>query len=257
MARTDNILHEIVASKRREIAAAAVAGLYSERIPDTPTRPMSKALASSPCGIIAECKRRSPSKGEIHPMAMAEDIVGGYARAGAAACSVLTDTPFFGGSILDLMRARQAVDIPLLRKDFIIDERQIFEARQAGADAILLIAAVLSPSEAERLASTATALGLEVLMEFHSTDELDRMNPHVSMAGVNNRNLTTFATDPELSLRMCGYLPEGVVKVAESGLTSMTEIRHLQSAGYRGFLIGETFMRHPDPGNALSAFLAS
>lgn len=222
----------------------------------TPLPPsMKTALLQSPTGIIAEFKRRSPSKGEIHPKAMVCDIVPGYEQAGAAACSVLTDTPYFGGALADLAVASSLVTMPLLRKDFTISEYQIAQARIYGASAILLIAAVLTADEMQRFTDYAHSLGLEVLVEVHNAAELDKLPDGADMVGVNNRDLTTFRTDPALSLHIASILPDKVVKVAESGLTSMDEVRRLRDAGYRGFLIGETFMRHDNPADALKRFI--
>lgn len=252
-----SILQQIVDNKRREIAAVTALGL-AFREPDASTRParsMSRALADSPTGIIAEFKRRSPSKGDIHPMAITSDVIPAYTHAGASACSILTDTPYFGGALTDLATARTLTDIPLLRKDFIVSDIQIQEAAIYGADAILLIASALTRDEIESLTGTAHSLGLEVLLELHSIDEIDKFYSEVDMVGVNNRNLSNFHTDPSMSLTLAGILPDDVVKVAESGLSSISEIIKLRDAGYSGFLIGETFMRHPDPGLALSRFI--
>lgn len=255
-----DILQQIVANKRREVAAKAALGLYRGietqvvRVLRTPLS-MSRRLEESPTGIIAEFKRRSPSKGEIHPRAMAEKVLGGYERAGAAACSVLTDTPYFGGSLDDLALARRSVSLPLLRKEFIVDERQILEARCYGADAVLLIASVLTAGEIERFTLTAHHAGLEVLLELHGNCELDKMTDGVDMIGVNNRNLATFKVDIEESLLMVSQLPRDAVKVAESGITSMMQLRELRAAGYQGFLIGERFMRNADPASALNDFI--
>lgn len=217
---------------------------------------MSRQLSDSPTGIIAEFKRRSPSRGDIHPMAMVNEVVGGYTSAGASACSILTDTPFFGGALSDLAVARKVTDIPLLRKDFIVDEYQIYQAALFGADAILLIAAVLSAQDIVRYTDLAHRFGLEVLLELHSMSELDSFYSQVDMVGINNRDLTTFHTDPALSMKMARELPGNVVKVAESGLTSMSEVQRLREAGYRGFLIGETFMKEKNPGEALAKFIS-
>lgn len=252
-----DILQQIVAYKRREVAAKAFLGLYrgmEDGVRHTPLS-MSRRIAESSTGIIAEFKRRSPSKGEIHPMVMAGSVVAGYERAGAAACSVLTDTPYFGGSLADLADARREVSLPLLRKEFIIDERQILEVRRYGADAVLLIASVLTAREIERFTLTAHHAGLEVLLELHSISELDKVADGVDMVGVNNRDLTTFEVDIDESMSMAAQLPRGMVKVAESGLTSMAQIRALRTAGYQGFLMGERFMRHADPAAALKDFI--
>lgn len=251
-----DILQQIVSNKRREVEAMSALRAFDctgrER-----KRSMSGVLDASSTGIIAEFKRRSPSKGEIHPKALVADVIPGYAAAGASACSILTDTPYFGGALTDLAVARSLTDIPLLRKDFIVSEFQIQEAAYYGADTVLLIASALTRVEIERFTDCAHSIGLEVLLELHSMEELDKFCPAVEMVGVNNRNLATFHTDPELSLKVARELPDNVVKVAESGLTSMTEVRRLRDVGYRGFLIGETFMREPNPGEAVANFLAN
>lgn len=251
-----NILDEIIANKRREIDAeikrvGGIPDISGSMMPPS----MKSALINSQTGIIAEFKRRSPSKGEIHPKAMVNDIIPGYEQAGAAACSVLTDTPYFGGSLTDLAVASSLVSMPLLRKDFTISEFQIAQARLYGASAVLLIAAVLSAEEMQRFTRYAHANGLEVLVEVHNVAELYKLPTDADMVGVNNRDLTTFRTDPTLSLHIASLLPDNVVKVAESGLTSISEVNRLRDAGYRGFLIGETFMRHDHPADALRRFL--
>ncbi len=251
----EDILSQIVANKRREVAAK----------PQNPFRhyrhyepvSMADALTASPTGIIAEFKRRSPSKGEIHPMADVASVVPGYEAAGAAACSVLTDTRFFGGSLDDLLSARAAARLPLLRKEFIIDPRQIAEARACGADAVLLIASVLTAAEIERFTTAAHQMGLEVLLELHSESEIGKIDPHVDMIGVNNRDLHTFATSIDHTVRMASLLPDGPVKVAESGLSSPDQVAMLRRAGYRGFLMGERFMKEDDPAAALASFINS
>lgn len=255
-----DILKTIITAKRQEIAAKAALGLYDTIIESAAACThevisMSRALAASQSGIIAEFKRRSPSKGDIHPAADVASVVPAYENSEAAACSILTDTRFFGGSLNDLALARSLTRLPLLRKDFIIDERQIFEARAFGADAVLLIAAALSFDEICRFTNTAHSLGLEVLLELHDESELDRLVATVDMVGINNRNLSTFATDTKASVRMASSLPDSMVKVAESGITDMKEVSHLRKAGYRGFLIGETFMKHDNPGHALKSFI--
>lgn len=250
-----NILQQIVDNKRREVEAMSRHPLPIR--PGIATRSMSHALAESPTGIIAEFKRRSPSKGDIHPMAMVNEVIPAYAQGGASACSILTDTPYFGGALTDLAAARTLTGLPLMRKDFIVSEFQIREAAIYGADAILLIASALNRDEIERFTACAHSLNLEVLLELHSADEMSRFCPNVDMVGVNNRNLSTFHTAPTLSLTLARELPDNVVKVAESGLTSMDEVRRLRDAGYRGFLIGESFMRHTDPGQALTQFINS
>lgn len=253
------ILDKIIENKRREVDskspsdmdAIASLALSSQQ----PILSMRDNLAQSATGIIAEFKRRSPSKGDIHAGALVNEVVSGYERHGASACSILTDTVFFGGALTDLCVARNTVNLPLLRKDFIVSEYQIYEARVYGANAILLIAAALSFDEIVRFTTLAHNLNLEVLLELHSREELDRFNPEADMVGINNRNLATFVTDPGLSLSMAQQLPAETLKVAESGLTSMAEIHRLRNAGYRGFLIGETFMKADNPGEALKHFI--
>lgn len=250
-----NILDKIIANKRREVDA--MCELFGEEVNVTTQRDtisLSRALLDSPTGIIAEFKRRSPSKGEIHPLALVNEIVPAYEEAGAAACSVLTDTVYFGGALPDLVNARSVSNLPLLRKDFVISRRQIAEARAWGADAVLLIAAALSAGEVEEFTRYAHSLDLEVLFEIHNARELEKYSPEVDMVGVNNRDLTTFVTDPMLSEIVAHELPADVVKVAESGLTSISEVERLREAGFSGFLIGETFMKHDNPGEALRKF---
>lgn len=251
-----DILQQIIDNKRREVEALSRhSNILFTSLEPRQHRSMATALTDSKTGIIAEFKRRSPSKGEIHPMAMVSDIIPAYTKAGASACSILTDTPYFGGALSDLASARTVTDIPLLRKDFIVSEFQIAEAAIYGADTILLIASALTREEIVRLTDHAHSLHLEVLLELHSENEIDKLYTAADMVGINNRNLSTFDTDPNLSLTLADKLPDNMIKVAESGLTSMTEVRKLRDAGYRGFLIGETFMRNPHPGNALREFL--
>lgn len=252
-----DILQQIVDNKRREVEAMAAIdrGVTFSSSHPRATVSMKHALSVSPSGIIAEFKRRSPSKGEIHPKAIVSDVVTGYEKAGASACSILTDTPFFGGALTDLAVARSCVELPLMRKEFIVSEYQIEEARRYGADAVLLIASVLDRETISRFTTLAHSLDLEVLLELHTMEELDRFCPDADMVGINNRNLKTFHTDPMLSMKMVRELPSDIVKIAESGLTSMAEVMRLRDAGYRGFLIGETFMRSSDPGRALAEFI--
>lgn len=206
-------------------------------------------------GIIAEFKRKSPSKGIINDKANVVDVTRAYAANGASALSVLTDHSFFGGSTEDLIAAR-VNSLPILRKDFIIDEYQLEEARAMGADVILLIAACLSPDEVRKLAKAAQELGLEVLLELHDEEELGHVCEFTPVVGINNRNLKTFTVDIERSLAMASRLPEGTIKVAESGIDSVANIKIFREHGFRGFLIGEHFMKAPDPGKAFADFVA-
>lgn len=279
-----DILSEITDHKRIEVELqkqAVSPEQLREQVRDlmenspVPRRSMKRALASSPAGIIAEFKRRSPSKGWIYETAKADEIPAAYEAAGASAISILTDEKFFGGSLQDIRTARPLVDIPILRKDFIIDEYQLLQARIAGADAVLLIAACLTQEECADLTARAHALGLEVLLEIHSPRELAYISKDVDMVGVNNRNLGTFVTDVENSFRIAGQLRQTIADVrnvpdaqgssdtprnlpllvSESGISHPETICRLRAAGFRGFLIGETFMKTPQPGDALKGFI--
>lgn len=240
-----DVLEEIVAHKRVEI----------ETLAHSPLPSMREALMSSPTGIIAEFKRRSPSRGWINEQASADSVPLAYQQNGAAALSILTDREFFGGSDEFIRRARRSgVTLPILYKNFIIDEFQLYQARLCGASAVLLIAACLTLKECKALMAKAHALGLEVLLEMHSESELDYAALEPDMYGINNRNLGTFVTSVENSFRLAESLPKGVCKVSESGISSPDTIRQLRSVGYRGFLIGETFMKAADPGAALRQY---
>lgn len=260
-----NILDTIIAFKRREVAlrkAECPFGVLSKRAESLCGSVMSgrsfrSALLHSDSGIIAEFKRKSPSRGFIKRDAEVSVIAEGYARSGASAMSVLTDGPFFGGTLEDLRMARRTVDLPLLRKDFIVDEYQVFEAKVAGADAILLIAAALSPGEVQGLARTARELGLEVLLEIHREEELDHLCKEADVVGINNRDLTTFVTDTARSLQLAERIPARFVKISESGISVPETVKELRKAGFRGFLMGENFMKEPDPAAALKNFIGA
>ncbi|MBN1949909.1 MAG: indole-3-glycerol phosphate synthase TrpC [Bacteroidales bacterium] len=205
-------------------------------------------------GIIAEFKRRSPSKGIINDGVKVEKVTRGYAAAGASGLSVLTDFNFFGGSVDDLQKARAVNDIPILRKEFIIDPYQVYEAKAIGADAILLIAAILTKKEASDLALLARDLDLQVLMELHDLSELEILNEHLDIVGVNNRNLNNFEVSLENSVRLAKQIPDHFLKISESGIRTTSDIAYLKQYGFQGFLIGENFMRETDPAAALAAF---
>jgi indole-3-glycerol phosphate synthase len=260
-----DILETIVANKRLEVARQKevipvdmLLSTGAQRL-NTQTVSMSKALASSSTGIIAEFKRRSPSKGWLHQSARVEDVIPAYEAGGATACSVLTDSDFFGGSFTDLKNARRLVQLPLLRKDFVIDEYQIFQARILGADAVLLIAAILDEDECSNLARMAHQLDMNVLLEIHSEDELSYINEDIDMLGVNNRNLGTFATDTDNSFRLIEKMKaeagSDILLVSESGISSASDIIRLREAGFRGFLLGEAFMKTDDPGATLAMMI--
>ena len=256
----EDILSEIIANKRKEVdlqkQAISIEQLC-EGIGDLlPTRSMKQAIASSPTGIIAEFKRRSPSKGWIKENARPEEIVPAYAASGASAVSILTDEIFFGGTLRDIRTVRPLINLPILRKDFIIDEYQLYQARIVGADAVLLIAAALEQTQCRALADKAHELGLEVLLEIHNTDELPYIYKDIDMVGINNRNLGSFHTDVANSFRLAEQLPQDTILVSESGISQPVTVSKLHDAGFRGFLIGETFMRTEKPAETLKEFIS-
>lgn len=257
-----DILEEIVAHKRREIEQLKAS--LSERelqakvereCRDAPPS-MAQALARSATGIIAEFKRKSPSKGWIKADGSPDSIPLDYQRHGAAAISILTDGPFFGGSDGAVSRARlSGVTLPILYKNFVIDSYQLLQARLCGASAVLLIAACLGKAECARLTGLAHSLGMEVLLEMHTEAELEYAALDPDMCGVNNRNLGTFETTVDNSFRLAALLPPGATKVSESGISSADTVARLRRAGFSGFLIGETFMKCNEPGPALGRFI--
>lgn len=249
------ILDKIIADKKSEVALKKklipVSQLENSVLFDGRTTSLSKNLRNNPIGIIAEHKRRSPSKQVISQAFSVEDVVTGYQNAGASGISVLTDGKYFGGSLDDLVLAKASVTIPLLRKEFIIDEYQILEAKAHGADVILLIAACLTRNEIKYLSEFAQSLGLEILLEVHDREELEKsIMPSLDMIGVNNRNLKTFEVSLEYSKDLAQHIPDEFVKVSESGIISTEAITELQQFGYQGFLIGEHFMKTENPGKA-------
>ncbi|MBB3054790.1 indole-3-glycerol phosphate synthase TrpC [Mucilaginibacter gotjawali] len=207
-------------------------------------------------GIIAEFKRKSPSKGIINDKVTVKNVTNGYAAAGASALSVLTDRNFFMGKKADLIAARKANTIPVLRKDFMIDEYQIIEAKAFGADIILLIAAILTPAEIGKMATLAKSLGLNVLLEVHNLEELERsLHPSLDAIGVNNRNLADFTVSVETSYQLAPHIPAAFLKISESAISNPETIKQLKLAGFNGFLIGENFMKQEDPGKAMLEFV--
>lgn len=259
------ILEEICARKRHDLISAKEAipprELYRkvEALMDTtPEGPsLRQALADSPTGIIAEFKRKSPSKGWIKEDGRPDVIPASYEKAGATALSILTDEPYFGGCMDFVRTARPMVSIPILRKDFMVDEYQVFEAKEIGANAILLIAACLTKEECNTLARTARELGLDTLLEVHSEEELDYVSDYISVVGVNNRNLHVFKTDIQTSVSLAAKIPSDFVKISESGLKTPDDVKMLQMCGYQGFLMGECFMKTQDPGLALKEFIGA
>lgn len=254
-----NILDTIVAHKKGEVAARkakmSLTDLESRAAFSIPVRPLSEALLNEgSTGIIAEFKRKSPSKGFIKENADVNEITAAYTKFGAACLSVLTDINFFGGSDEDLVQARRN-DIPILRKDFIVDEYQVAEAKSIGADVILLIAACLTPAEVKHLAEFAGSLGLQTILELHAEEELEHICEATKIVGINNRDLKTFNVDIDRSLRMAEKLPADKIKIAESGIDKIEDILLFKENGFKGFLIGEYFMKQPDTPAAFEAFV--
>jgi indole-3-glycerol phosphate synthase len=253
-----NILDTIVAQKRKEVEERKLTTplhiLEQQPYFVRPVFSLTGFLADDTrTGIIAEYKRKSPSKGIINANASVEEVTSAYAQY-AAGISVLTDTEFFGGTTADLEKARFN-NIPILRKDFMIDEYQVYEAKAMGADVILLIAACLNPHEVNELGACAKGLGMEVLLEIHNEEELGHISDMVDMVGVNNRNLKTFEVDIQTSLQLIDHIPAGKPAIAESGISNVDTIVTLRNAGFSGFLIGENFMKEPKPSIAFADFI--
>lgn len=255
-----NILDNIVKDKRVEVSLRKklipTIQLEHAELFDRETYSLSSKLKSSATGIIAEHKRRSPSKQVINQSLNVYDVATGYENAGVCGMSVLTDGKYFGGSLDDLILARSVSNLPLLRKEFIIDEYQIIEAKAHGADAILLIAAILTREEIKDFSCLAKSLNLDVLLEIHNEQELQKsMMPSLDMIGVNNRNLKTFEVSIQNSIKLSSCIPDEFVKVSESGISHIDAIKQLRPYGYKGFLIGENFMKTNNAGKSAEAFI--
>lgn len=255
-----DILEKIVKSKKQELhlkkSVVSVNSLENSELFQRKTVSMVRALKNSASGIIAEHKRRSPSKAVINQNLSVSEIVKAYENAGVSGISVLTDGQYFGGSLDDLLLARASVTTPLLRKEFIIDEYQLIEARSYGADTILLIAAILEREEIKNLSELAKSLEMEVLLEVHNREELNKsIMPTLDMIGVNNRNLKSFEVDLKTSYDLSKEIPSEFIKVSESGISSINAIKNLKTAGFEGFLIGENFMRTTNPGESALEFI--
>jgi len=256
-----NILDKIVEHKKKEVARDKRETTYTELEESEYFHRDTYSfrdflLAEDRTGIIAEFKRKSPSKGIINDEALVKEVTKDYADAGASALSVLTDRNFFGGRKLDLKRARRANEIPVLRKDFMIDEYQIVEAKALGADIILLIAAILTPAEIKNLAGLSKSLGLNVLLEVHNLEELERsIDTNLDAIGVNNRNLADFTVSVENSYKLVEHIPNEFLKISESAISDTQTIKDLKKVGFNGFLIGENFMKQADPGKAMREFV--
>ena len=255
------ILDKIVDQKRVDLQKlkerTTLKGLEASPYFATPVVSLKKyILREDKSGIIAEFKRNSPSKGPLNPYASVEKVSIGYMQSGASALSILTESNFFNGKNQDLTEARQLNFCPILRKDFIVEEWQVYETKSIGADALLLIASILKPKETIKLATKAKELGLEVLLEVHNREELDQhLNENIDLVGVNNRNLKTFETSINHSLELAGFIPSSVVKISESGLDSVVKLAQLYGAGFQGFLMGEKFMKSSHPETVASQLI--
>ena len=254
-----NILEKIAAFKREEVKSRKITdpvrmlektSFFNQSVPS-----FYKALANPVPSVIGEFKRKSPSRGDINPGASIREVSLGYQKAGITAISVLTDEEFFGGTNSDLKEVAGLVKIPVLRKEFIVDEYQVVEAKSIGAGAILLIASILTKKEVDTLSGLALNLGMDILFEIHEFTDLDKMSPNIRIIGVNNRNLKTFDMSMDNSDELYQYLPEECLKVAESGFQTAEDVIRLFKKGYDAFLIGERFMRSDDPGQSASIFI--
>ena len=255
-----NILDKITADKRKEVdlkkSLISAKQLEESFLFQRQTISLTERLKNSASGIIAEHKRRSPSKATINQDLNVQDVAKGYENAGVCGMSVLTDGKYFGGSLDDLILARASSNLPLLRKEFIIDQYQIIEAKAYGADVILLIAAILSKEEIKQFSTLAKQLNLDVLLEVHNEEELHKsIMPSIDMLGVNNRNLKTFEVSLETSKLLSEIIPNDFVKVSESGISTVEAIKDLKQFGYKGFLIGENFMKTDSPGENAKVFI--
>jgi len=255
-----SILEEILQQKRKEVKQKIM--LYPVKLLERSEHFNSPAVSlksyltqKQKSGVIAEIKRRSPSRGILNKYISVEQTSISYMQAGASALSILTDEPFFAGTNNDLIVARQFNYCPILRKDFIVDEYQVIESRAIGADAILLIASVLSDKEIGHLSGIAKALDLEIILEVHTKEELSKLNDNIDIVGVNNRNLATFVTDIETSIELHDHIPKQFVKISESGIHTPETACKLKKKGFDGLLIGEQFMTHSQPGHACAQFI--
>ena len=252
------ILDKIIARKKEEIAKAkskiSIEELKNSEFFGRPTFSLKETLKTK-SGIIAEFKRKSPSKGIINDKVSPLEVVSAYEKLGASGISILTDLDFFGGNFQDILEVRNSINIPILRKDFMIDEYQFYEAKANGADVILLIASCLSPSQVQEFTDLAHQLGLEVLLEIHTEEELNHYNKNIDLVGINNRNLKDFKVDLQHSVNLKNLLPSETLSVAESGIYSLKDFQFLKEKGFDGFLMGEYFMRNENPMNKFKEFI--
>lgn len=253
-----NILEKIIEQKRHDVAKAknlvSVSELQDRAYFTRQTFSLAESVKKN-SGIIAEFKRQSPSKGVINAHSQVLEVAEAYQNYGASGISILTDKQFFGGSMEDIKTVREQTGIPILRKDFMIDAYQFYEAKAGGADAVLLIAAVLSPAQVQEFTVLSHELGLEVLLEIHTEAELQHFHSEVDLVGINNRNLKNFKVDLQHSIKLRKMLPANVLCVAESGIYSVANFQHLRSHQFDGFLMGEFFMRHENVGEAFAEFI--
>jgi indole-3-glycerol phosphate synthase len=254
------ILEEIAGYKRKEVESNKLLNDYNKLEKSKYFKRESLLLTeylldSRKTGIIAEYKRKSPSSGIINEQARIEDVTVGYANAGASGLSILTDERYFGGTGEDLIKTRELSTLPILRKDFTVDEYQIVEAKSLGADVILLIAAILNKRQVKDLARLALTLGMQVILEIHQIRELDFLNEYISIVGVNNRNLKDFNVNINISFNLSERIPAGFIRISESGLASHEDIRKLKDYGYQGFLMGEIFMKNNNPVESFEIFV--
>lgn len=253
-----NILDKIIEQKKIEVAEAkrkvSLEELKDAEFFNRKTFSLKESVKSG-SGIISEFKRKSPSKGIINDQADVLQVIQAYEKFGASGISILTDEEFFGGNLEDILKVRNEISSPILRKDFMIDEYQFYEAKANGADVILLIASCLSPTQVEEFTELSHELGLEVLLEIHTEDELKHFNKNIDLVGINNRNLKDFKVDLQHSVNLKNLLPKGTLSIAESGIYSIEDYRFLKGKGFDGFLMGEYFMRNKNPGNAFEKFI--
>jgi len=254
------ILDKIIERKKEEIAVSK-AGISVDRLKNSEffgRKSYSlKESVKNKSGIIAEFKRKSPSKGIINDRVQPLSVASAYEYFGASGISILTDKDFFGGSFDDILNVRNTTTIPILRKDFMVDEYQFYEAKSIGADAVLLIAACLSPSQVQEFTELAHSLDLEVFLEIHTDEELEHFNPKIDLVGINNRNLKDFKVDLQHSVELKDQLPKNVLSVAESGIYSEEDFKYLKNKGFDGFLMGEYFMKNEDPANKFAEFVSN
>ncbi|WHF52040.1 indole-3-glycerol phosphate synthase TrpC [Chryseobacterium gotjawalense] len=253
-----NILNKIIEHKKIEVAQAkkkiSLTELKEAVFFQRKTFSLKKSVKSG-SGIISEFKRKSPSKGIINDKADVSEVAKSYEKFGASGISILTDESFFGGTLHDILKVRQEISIPILRKDFMIDEYQFYEAKANGADAVLLIASCLSPAQVQEFTELSHGLDLEVLLEIHTEEELKHINRNVDLAGINNRNLKDFKVDLQHSVNLKNMLPKEILAVAESGIYAVEDFKFLKEKGFDAFLMGEYFMRNEDPGLAFGELI--